>query len=276
MNETPLLQCRGLVVRFGGVNALSEVDFSAPKGEISALIGPNGAGKTTLLNAVSGLGPLMAGRITLGERDITAAPPHLRAKLGIVRTFQNLEIFSNMTVLENVMTGAHRRIRYSILDALTKSPRYRKGERVCREAARAMLDFVGLPGCENLPATDLAFGNQRLLELARALAAEPVLLLLDEPAAGLNMKETRTLGKLIRRIRDELHITIALVEHDMDLVMSISDSITVLQFGQLLAKGTPKEVQRNPEVVAAYLGSDDEPLVPAAEQGAARRTGAVS
>lgn len=258
MSVSPLLSCEKLVVRFGGVYALNGVDFSAPAGEISAIIGPNGAGKTTLINAISGLGPLAEGRIVLQGQDITALPSHSRGKAGIVRTFQNLEIFSNMSVLENVMTGRHRQVRYNLVDALFKTPRYRREERACREAAREKLAFAGLEGFEDVPAGDLAFGNQRSLELARALAAEPELLLLDEPAAGLNMKETRTLAKLIRRIRDELGITIALVEHDMDLVMGISDSVTVLQFGQLLAKGAPGEVQRNPEVIAAYLGDDDE------------------
>ncbi len=253
-----LLQCRELDVRFGGVKALSGVDFNAPLSEISAIIGPNGAGKTTLLNAITGLVPLQGGRIMLQDRDITTAPPHKRGMAGIVRTFQNLEIFSNMSVLENVMTGAHRTVRYNMLDALLKTPRYHRAERRCRENAMEQLEFVGLAGYEDVPAADLAFGNQRLLELARALAAQPDLLLLDEPAAGLNMKETNTLGALIRRIRETLGITIVLVEHDMDLVMGISDTVTVLQFGQLLAKGTPLEVQRNQEVIAAYLGEDED------------------
>ncbi len=253
-----LLDCRDVVVRFGGVYALNHVDFSAPKGEISAIIGPNGAGKTTLLNAITGLVPMQQGDISLAGREITKAPTWKRGKAGVVRTFQNLEIFTNMSVLENVMTGAHRNIRYNMLDALFKTPRYHRAERLCREDARERLAFVGLEGKEDAVAADMAFGNQRLLELARALAAKPDLLLLDEPAAGLNMKETRTLGKLIRRIKDELDISIVLVEHDMDLIMGISDSVTVLQFGQLLAKGTPSEIQRNPEVIAAYLGEDDE------------------
>jgi len=254
-----MLSCSGIVVRFGGVYALNGVDFEAPRGDISAIIGPNGAGKTTLLNAITGLVPMQAGAVRLQGEDISRAPTFRRGKLGVVRTFQNLEIFSNMSVLENVMTGAHRLLRYNPLHALLKTPRYFREERKARDLALEKLDFVGLRGYEHDAAGDLPFGLQRLLELARALAAGPELLLLDEPAAGLNMKETRTLGKLIRRVRDELGLTIALVEHDMDLVMGISDTVTVLQFGQLLAKGTPLEVQRNPAVIAAYLGEDDAP-----------------
>ncbi len=253
-----MLDCRDVVVRFGGVLALNHVDFSAPKGEISAIIGPNGAGKTTLLNAITGLVPLQQGSIFLDGAEITKAPTWKRGKAGVVRTFQNLEIFSNMSVLENVMTGAHRKVRYNVLDALLKTPRYHKGERLCRESAREKLAFVGLEGREDTAAVDMPFGLQRLLELARALAAEPELLLLDEPAAGLNMKETRTLGKLILRIKEQMGLSIVLVEHDMDLVMGISDSVTVLQFGQLLARGEPAAIQKNPEVIAAYLGEDEE------------------
>ncbi len=214
-----MLQCQGIVVRFGGVYALNGVDFQAPTGEISAIIGPNGAGKTTLLNVVTGLVPMQQGRVQLKDTDISKTPTASRGKAGVVRTFQNLEIFSNMSVLENVMTGAHRLLRYNPLHALFKTPRYFREERKARELAAEKLAFVGLEGFADSPAADLPFGRQRLLELARALAAQPELLLLDEPAAGLNMKETRTLGKLIRRIRDELAITIALVEHDMDLAL---------------------------------------------------------
>lgn len=253
-----LLECRDVSVRFGGVLALAEVDFTVARGAIAALIGPNGAGKTTLLNAITGMAPIYGGVIRFAGADITAMPPHQRSKAGVVRTFQNLEIFSNMTVLENVMTGAHRRVKYNLLDAVFKTPRYFRAEKQCVGVAMDCLEFVGLAAARDLPAGELPFGNQRLLELARGIAAAPELLLLDEPAAGLNMKETRQLGALISRIRDERGVTIALVEHDMDLVMSISDEITVLQYGQELAKGTPAAIQRNPKVVAAYLGDDED------------------
>ncbi len=256
--EQAVLACTGLSVRFGGVQALSDVDFQVQSGTITTLIGPNGAGKTTLLNAITGLVPLASGRIVFKGQDITRLPPHARGKAGVVRTFQNLEIFSNMSVLENVMTGGHRRVRYSVLDAIVKTPRFFRGERECRKQALRKLDFVGLAALAEMSAAELAFGNQRLLELARAVASEPELLLLDEPAAGLNMKETRALGRLIHRVRDELGITVVLVEHDMDLVMSISDAITVLHFGQELTRGTPQQVQNDPAVIAAYLGDDDD------------------
>ncbi|MBG0776674.1 MAG: ABC transporter ATP-binding protein [Desulfovibrionaceae bacterium] len=252
-----MLACTGLEVRFGGVVALDGVDFPVARGSITALIGPNGAGKTTLLNAVTGLVRVAGGAITLNGADITALPPHRRAAAGVVRTFQNLETFSNMSVLENVMTGAHRVIRYPLAHALFKTPLYFRRERACRDHAMAQLDFVGLAHLADAPATELAYGSLRLMEIARALAAQPELLLLDEPAAGLNMKETRTLGAIIRRIRDERGVTVALVEHDMDLIMDISDAITVLNFGRELAHGTPAEIQRNPAVVAAYLGEDE-------------------
>ncbi len=257
MLASPLLDCRGVAVWFGGVRALEDVDFSVARGAIAAIIGPNGAGKTTLLNAITGLVTARAGEMTLQGADISRLAPHKRGRAGVVRTFQNLEVFSNMTVLENVLTGRHRLVRYNFFDALARTPRFRRQERIAREQAMAMLEFVGLADKADTPAGDLAFGGQRLLELARALAAEPLLLLLDEPAAGLNMKETRSLARLIRRVRDELGVTVALVEHDMGVVMDISDEITVLHFGRLLCKGTPADIQRNPEVVAAYLGEEE-------------------
>ncbi|MGE4297078.1 MAG: ABC transporter ATP-binding protein [Desulfovibrionaceae bacterium] len=258
MTGPMLLDCEGVTVRFGGVTALDGVTFQVAPGSITAIIGPNGAGKTTLLNAITGLVRTNAGSIRLDGGEISGKPPYRRARAGVVRTFQNLEIFTNMTVLENVMTGCHRRVRYSLFAALFKTPGYFAAERACVDSAMRHLAFVGLDDLAHTPAGDLPFGKQRLLELARAVAAEPSLLLLDEPAAGLNMKETRVLGRIIRRVRDELGITIALVEHDMDLIMDISDRITVLHFGTVLATGTPLEIQKNPEVVAAYLGEDDD------------------
>lgn len=251
-----VLRCQELCVRFGGVMALSEVDFQVSQGSITALIGPNGAGKTTLLNVVSGLVDCSTGAVELLGRDMTRAPAWDRAKAGVVRTFQNLEVFTTMSVLENVMTGAHRVVRYSVLGALFKTPGYFRGERRCRALAEEKLEFVGLTAERHLPAGDLPYGRQRLLELARALAAQPQVLLLDEPAAGLNTKETQVLAGLIRRIRDDLGITVAIVEHDMDLIMDVSDAITVLHFGRVIASGTPSEIQRNPDVVAAYLGEE--------------------
>ncbi len=253
-----VLECGGIGVRFGGVTALNNVTFRALKGEITAIIGPNGAGKTTLLNVISGLISQDEGRITFHGADITAIRPHERGRRGIVRTFQNLEIFSNMTVLENVMTGCHRRVDYSVIDSLLKTPRFWRNERLCREYAENRLEFVGLTDKKDMPAEELPFGNQRLLELARALGADPELILLDEPAAGLNIRETRSLGAIIERIRGELGISIILVEHDMDLVMRISDRITVLNFGEVIAEGTPMTIQKNPDVIAAYLGEEEE------------------
>lgn len=238
--------------------ALSDVDFQVAEGTITALIGPNGAGKTTLLNVVSGLVSGCAGGVELVGRDMTRAPAWVRARAGVVRTFQNLEVFTTMSVLENVMTGAHRVERYGVLQALFKTPGYFLGEGRCRSLAEERLRFVGLEAEADAPAGDLPYGRQRLLELARALAANPQLLLLDEPAAGLNTRETQALAGLIRRIRDELGITVAIVEHDMDLIMGVSDAVTVLHFGRVIAAGTPAEVQKNPEVVAAYLGEETE------------------
>lgn len=253
-----VLRCNDVSVRFGGVMALSGVDFQVAKGTVTALIGPNGAGKTTLLNVVSGLVDCCAGSVELVGQDMTIAPAWARAKAGVVRTFQNLEVFTTMTVLENVMTGAHRLERYGVLQALFKTPGYFQGEHRCRLLAEERLRFVGLAAEANAPAGELPYGRQRLLELARALAANPQLLLLDEPAAGLNTRETQSLAELIRRIRDELGITVAIVEHDMDLIMGVSDALTVLHFGQVIATGSAAEVQKNSEVVAAYLGEETE------------------
>uniref|UniRef100_I2Q6R1 ABC-type branched-chain amino acid transport system, ATPase component n=1 Tax=Desulfovibrio sp. U5L TaxID=596152 RepID=I2Q6R1_9BACT len=255
--DTPLLDVAAATVRFGGIHALTEADFSIAAGTVTALIGPNGAGKTTMLNAITGMVALTSGHIRLAGQDIGTLPSHKRAAAGVVRTFQNLEVFTSMTVLENVMAGRHALTRYTALGSLLRTPAFRRAERVCRDEALARLDFVGLADERDTPAGELPYGRQRLLEMARALAAEPKLLLLDEPAAGLNSKETARLGDLIAAVRDRLHVTVGLVEHDMDLVMNVSDHITVLHFGHPLASGTPEEVQANDEVVKAYLGEDE-------------------
>ena len=251
-----ILNCRDLVVSFGGVNALNGVDFSVSRGSIAAIIGPNGAGKTTLLNVVSGLVQANKGDVEFSGQLITSWPAHRRGRAGVVRTFQNLEIFSNMSVTENVMTGCHSHVHYSVVDALLKTPRYWKGEKLFREYGERELEFVGLLDQKEVPAGELPFGSQRLLELARAVSSQPELLLLDEPAAGLNIRETGNLGRLIRRIRDERGITIVLVEHDMDLVMRISDMVTVLNFGDVIARDKPLAIQKDAQVIAAYLGDN--------------------
>ena len=252
-----LLDVTAATVRFGGIHALTEADFTIAPGTVTSLIGPNGAGKTTLLNAITGMVPLTSGAVLLDGLDIAGLPPHKRAEAGVVRTFQNLEVFTSMSVLENVMAGRHALTRYCVAASLLRTPGFRRAERECREAALDCLEFVGLADLAHAPAGDLPYGKQRLLEMARALAAAPKLLLLDEPAAGLNSKETAELGHLIRAIRDRRGVAVGLVEHDMDLVMSVSDYVTVLHFGHPLAAGTPDQIQANPEVIKAYLGEDD-------------------
>ncbi len=253
-----LLSCSRVSVRFGGLMALDAVDIEAGQGHVTAVIGPNGAGKTTLLNVISGMVPATSGSVSMHGRDITAEPAHARSRMGVVRTFQNLEIFSNMTVLENVMTGCHGRLRVSAWQSLLRTPASRACEKSIEEEAMAALRFVGLAPLAASPAKDLPFGKQRLLELARALAARPRLLLLDEPAAGLNISETQALGDLILSMREIYDLSIVLVEHDMDLVMRISDRVSVLCFGQGISRGTPAQVQKDPQVVAAYLGADED------------------
>jgi len=253
----PLLDVSGATVRFGGIHALTDADFAIAKGSVTALIGPNGAGKTTMLNAITGMVAISDGEIRLDGTDIAGLAPHKRAAAGVVRTFQNLEVFTSMSVLENVMAGRHALTRYTVAASLLRTPGFRRAERQCRERALDCLEFVGLADDRDAPAGALPYGRQRLLEMARALAADPKLLLLDEPAAGLNSKETARLGDLITAVRDKRGVTVGLVEHDMDLVMNVSDHITVLHFGHPLAAGAPDQIQANPEVVKAYLGEDE-------------------
>lgn len=251
----PFFHGEGISLRFGGVAALSGVAFTVRKGTLHAIIGPNGAGKTSLFNVITGLYRMDAGTVALEGKVLSGRPPHAIAREGIVRTFQNLEIFTNMSVLENAVTGAHRLGKYGPPHFFLRTPRFFREERRLRELAEGELAFVGLSAARDLPAGQLPFGSQRLLEIARALCAQPRILLLDEPAAGLNIRETAELGDLIRRIVDR-GVTVVMVEHDMSLVMRVSDRVTVLNHGEVLACGTPAEIQRDETVVAAYLGEE--------------------
>lgn len=248
-----MLEVAGITQIFGGVTALEDVSFVAGKGDITGVIGPNGAGKTTLFNIVSGIYKQTSGAVHLEGKQVTGLPPERLARLGMVRTFQNIELFGSMTVLENVMVGMHTKSSSGIIACSFLMPWSIAEERRIREGATKWLDFVGIAGEADVIAGNLPFGKGRLLEIARALAVEPRLILMDEPAAGLNSQETLALAHLIQRIRD-MGVTVVLVEHDMELVMDICDRIVVLNLGKKLAEGTPREIQDNPEVIAAYLG----------------------
>ncbi|HBT82855.1 MAG: high-affinity branched-chain amino acid ABC transporter ATP-binding protein LivG [Desulfuromonadales bacterium GWD2_61_12] len=248
-----MLEVRDITCVFGGLVALDRVSFTAQRGEITGVIGPNGAGKTTLFNIVSGIYQRTAGSIVFGDLDVSGLPPERLARHGLVRTFQNIELFGQMTVLENVMVGLHTKSTSGLLACALRLPWQRREEKKIRSRARELLDYVGIPDLADQSAASLPFGQGRLLEIARALALEPQLLSMDEPAAGLNSRETWQLGELIRRIRQD-GVTVLLVEHDMELVMDVCDRIIVLNLGQKLAEGTPRQIQENRAVIAAYLG----------------------
>jgi branched-chain amino acid transport system ATP-binding protein len=245
-------------IAFGGLAALSGVSFEATDGEILALIGPNGAGKSTVFNVVTGLYRPSAGRVTFDGVDLVRLPAHEITRHGVARTFQNTEVFKPLTALDNVLVGEHQRLRAGPLAALAWLPRVAREEREARARACALLGRLGLADVADVEAGSLPLGRQKRLEMARALATGPRCLLLDEPAGGLNPTETRALMELIVRLRDELRLTIVVVEHDMDLVMSISDRVVVLHYGKKIAEGKPREIAGDPAVLDAYLGGTDD------------------
>jgi branched-chain amino acid transport system ATP-binding protein len=249
-----LLTVESVRKEFGGLLAVSDLDFTIPIGSIVSLIGPNGAGKTTFFNMLTGVYKPTSGQILFDSTDVTGKPPHAITKLGIGRTFQNIRLFPQMTALENVLVGMHSRLKGGILGSIFGTPRVRREERDAHEQGRALLRYAGLGRVDDELAENLSYGDQRRLELARALATEPKLLLLDEPTAGMNPQETAAFTDFLAKLRTERPITILLIEHDMRVVMGISERVTVLDYGEKIAEGTPSEIQKNERVIEAYLG----------------------
>ena len=258
VGKLPVLDVRNLGIDFGGLTAVDSFNISIGPTEIAGLIGPNGAGKTTIFNLLTGVYQPTRGSILINGIDTKGMPAHKVNKLGIARTFQNIRLFSEMTALDNVKVGMHNQIKCSFLSSLLRLPGYFKAEKQANQRAMELLDFMGLADVADKKAGSLPYGVQRRLEIVRALASNPSIILLDEPAAGMNPSETTELMHQIRRIRDTFHIAIFLIEHDMNLVMNVCETIAVVNYGRIIAKGTPDQVREDPSVIEAYLGRTEE------------------